>query len=173
MLDLSNIDSNDGLTGSSHNEDTLAFCSNLLNAIRSFINDYADEYEDVISIEIVNEGNDCFVFMSTNMYYYTHLLFGYQIIDDKMVAYYFNYNNDTLSFYNFVSQINTKDKKEFLSESECSNCLIDKSKLKTDYPIVFPNEYSDFATGWIYEPRGRKYIIHSPDSLELVFEGYY
>lgn len=167
------IDCKDSLANSSYSEDALAFCPVLLEAIRSFIKDYSDEYDSVISVEIKNHGRDCFVIISTNMFYYTHLLCGYQIIDDKMIAYNYNFINDSISYYHLVSQLNTEEKKEFLFESECSKNLIDNTKLKTDFPTSFPNEHSDLATGWNYEPRCRQYRIHSPDSLELVFEGYY
>ena len=163
----------DNMIASLSQEDTCAFCPMLLYAIKSFINDYSDDIDRVVSIEINNDGNCCFVFLSTNMFYYTQQLYGYQIIDNKMVAYNYNIINDSLSYHHPISQLQLNDKKEFLSESDCSNNLINKSKLNTNYPMSFPNEYSDFATGWDYEPRGRKYIIHSPDSLELVFEGYY
>ena len=160
------------LTASSE-KDTSAFCPILLNAIKSFIHDYSDDLDCVVSIEIDNDGSNCYVFMSTNMYYFSHLLNGYQIVDDKMIAYYLNISNDTISYFELSSQQNTEDISNLLYESDCSEGLIDKNKLNTDFPKSFPDENSDFATGWFYEPRGRKYIIHSPDSLELVFEGPY
>ncbi len=154
-------------------KDTSAFCPILLNAIKSFIHDYTDELDCVVSVEIDNDGNNCYVFMSTNMFYISTLFNGYQIVDDKMVVYYFNISNDTISFYELLSQQNTKDYNNLLYESDCSDDLIDKSKLNIDFPKSFPDEDSDFATGWYYEPRGRKYKVLSSDSLELVFEGYY
>lgn len=154
-------------------KDTFAFCPILLNAIKSFIHDYTDELDCVVSVEIDNDGNNCYVFMSTNMFYISTLFNGYQIVDDKMVVYYFNISNDNLSFYELLAQQNTKDMNNLLYESDCANSLVNKNKLNTDFPKSFPDENSDFATGWNYEPRGRKYKIHSPDSLELVFEGYY
>lgn len=154
-------------------KDTSAFCPILLNAIKSFIHDYTDDLDYVVSIEIDNDGSNCYVFMSTNMFYLSSLLIGYQIVDNKMIAYYFNISNDTVSFYELLSQQNTKDFNNLLYESDCFDGLIDKNKLNTNFPKSFPDENSDFATGWNYDPVGRKYIIHSPDSLELVFEGYY
>ena len=154
-------------------KDTSAFCPILLNAIKTFIHDYTDDLDYVVSIEIDNDGSNCYVFLSTNMFYISPLLNGYQVVDNKMVAYYFNIFNDTISFYELLSQQDTKDFNNLLYESDCSNGLIDKNKLKTDYPMSFPDEHSDFATGWNYEPRGKKYKVLSSDSLELVFEGYY
>lgn len=154
-------------------KDTSAFCPILLNAIKSFIHDYTDDLDYVISIKIDDDESNCYVFMSTNMFYISPLLNGYQVIDDKMVSYYFNISNDTISFYQLLSIQNAKDFNNLLYESDCSDILIDKNKLKTDYPKFFPNENSDFATGWEYEPKGRKYKVHGLDSLELVFEGYY
>lgn len=154
-------------------KDTSAFCPILLNAIKSFIHDYTDDLDYVVSIEIDNDGSNCYVFLSTNMFYLSPLLNGYQVVEDKMVAYYFNIFNDTISFYELLSQQNTKDFNNLLYESDCSDGLIDKNKLKTDHPKSFPDENSDFATGWNYEPRGRKYKVLSSDSLELVFEGFY
>ena len=154
-------------------KDTSAFCPILLNAIKSFIHDDMDELDCVVSIAIDNDGNNCYVFMSTNMYYFSPLLNGYQIVDNKMVAYYLNISNDTISKYKLLSQQNAEDFSNLLYESDCSHSLIDNSKLNTGFPKSFPDENSDFATGWFYEPRGRKYLIHSPDSLELVFEGYF
>ena len=154
-------------------KDTSAFCPILLNAIKSFIHDYTDDLDYVVSIEIDNDGSNCYVFLSTNMFYLSPLLNGYQVVEDKMVAYYFNIFNDTISFYELLSQQNTKDFNNLLYESDYSDGLIDKNKLKTDHPKSFPDENSDFATGWNYEPRGRKYKVLSSDSLELVFEGFY
>ena len=57
------------LTASSE-KDTSAFCPILLNAIKSFIHDYSDDLDCVVSIEIDNDGSNCYVFMSTNMYYF-------------------------------------------------------------------------------------------------------
>ena len=117
--------------------------------------------------------NECSIFMSTELWYDTRFIIGYQIIDETMVAYYYNYIDENMSYYDFITALDTKEKDELLNENGCLDAMIDKSKLRIDRPKDFLDENSEFSINTYYEPIGRRYIIHSPDSLELVFEGYY
>ena len=153
-------------------KDTTAFRPVLLHEITSFIDKYKD-YGPIIILMAERKQNDCCIFMSTSYFYDTRFIIGYQIIDEKMVAYYYNYIQEGMSYYEFISALDTIGKDELLSENGCMDALIDKSKLKTDRPQSFLDENSEFAMYTDYDPVGRRYIIHSPDSLELVFEGYY
>lgn len=157
----------------SYGTDTSAFCPILLNEIKNFIKDYSNDLDRVISIVIRNDGDNCYLLISNDMFYYSHLLYGYQVIEEKMVAYYFNFKDSTMTYNELVSQLQSRCVNDLLSESECSNRIIEKTKLRTDRPSVFPDELSDYAHGWFSEPICRTYIIHSSDSLELVFEGCY
>ena len=133
-------------------EDTIAFCPSLLIAIKSLINDYADDLESVVVLWVEEKDGQCVIALATQMCYITTILKGYQLVEGKMVAYYCDEVDD---------------------DNSCLDGVVDKSKLKKDFPSFFPDENSEFATGWDYDPRGRKYLVHSPDSLELIFDGCY
>lgn len=151
--------------------DSCAFCQALAREIKSFIN--KNENCPVVSLCAEKTEKNCSLLMSTGLWYDSRFIIGYQIINEKMVAYYYNYIQESMSYYDFISTLDTKDKDELLNENGCMDALIDKSKLKTDRPQSFLDENSEFAMYTDYEPIGRRYIIHSADSLELVFEGYY
>ena len=101
---------------------------------------------NIYIIYFSTEGNTCFLTMSTAHFYDNTYLSGYVQIDDKMIA-----------FYN--------------PESICNKGLIDITKLEKESPKNFPDENSDIAIHTIYDPWGMKYIIHSKDSLELIYSG--
>ena len=153
------------------NIDSCAFCQVLLREIKSFIN--KNENCVVVSLFAEKMENECSIFMSTELWYDTRFIIGYQIIDETMVAYYYNYIDENMSYYDFITALDTKEKDELLNENGCLDAMIDKSKLRIDRPKDFLDENSEFSINTYYEPIGRRYIIHSPDSLELVFEGYY
>ncbi len=109
--------------------------------------DKEDEYNINIYIVFFSEKVDgCYITMSTAHFYDSHHLVGYIIINDKMIAFY-------------------------KPESECNKGLVDITKLKKGKPDGFIDENSEWAND-IYEPNGRKYKVHSKDSLELVYSGY-
>ena len=96
-----------------------------------------------------------------------------------MVVYCFNTIEDNWCYYDFVEKCQTNSPSELLTESKCAAFLIDKSKLITDPPKSyregpggFGDENSEFAD-YFYEPVGKRFRIHSADSLELVFDGPY
>ncbi len=161
----------DTISTINNTSDSCAFCQALVREIKSFIN--KNDNCVVVSLCAKKTEKKCSLFMSTGLWYDSRFLIGYQIIDKKMVAYYYNYIDEDMSYYDFISALDTKGKDELLNENGCLDALIDKSKLKTDRPQSFLNENSEFAIYTDYEPIGRQYIIHSQDSLELVFEGYY
>lgn len=157
--------------------DSSAFCPSLLKEIKTFISQNGDP---VITVQIEEKGIERYIFLGTNLYYDSRFLCGYEIIEDRMVAYYYSYADGINDLYDFMAMLNTKESRDLLKESDCAEYLIDKSKLKTDFPISFfddphngyADEKSPLADGF-YEPVGRRLLIHSSDSLELVFEGYY
>lgn len=156
--------------------DSSAFCPRLLEEIKAFIRQHG---EPVIAMWIEDKGDDCFVFFTTALFYYSGYMCGYQIIDDRMVVYCFNTIDEIWCYYDFLEKCQTKDPSELLTESKCAELLIDKSKLITDLPKSyyedpngFADENSEFAD-YFYEPAGKRFKIHSADSLEVVFDGYY
>ena len=101
---------------------------------------------------------DCYVTIFQSLCYYqsfypqtlshpSYNLEGYTLLNGKMIA-----------FYN--------------PESNCNKGLVDITKLKKGKPKDFPGENSDIAVHTNYDPWGKKYKIHSKDSLELVYSGY-
>lgn len=118
------------------NQDTCAFSIVLLDEIKAFIGQFED-YGMVIPIRAIKKGNKCHLFMSIEMFYDTHFLIGYQIIDGKMVAYYNDYFDESTNHRDYFSQYSNKKKEELLYDNECLDCLIDKSKLRNNYPQTF------------------------------------
>lgn len=167
----------DDKSSSIQSVDTSAFCPRLLKEIKSFI---SQNGEPVITVQIEEIGCERYVFIATNLYYDTRFLCGYEIIDGRMIAYNYSYAEGINDYYDFMAMSKIKESRDLLKESDCAEYLIDKSKLKTDFPISFfddphngyADEKSPLADGF-YEPVGRRLLIHSSDSLELVFEGYY
>ena len=96
-----------------------------------------------------------------------------------MVAYYYSYADGINDLYDFMAMLNTKESRDLLKESDCAELLIDKSKLEKGFPISYfddPKGYADEKSSFAYfcyEPQGKRLLVHSADSLELVFEGYY
>ena len=131
---------------------TGAICPVLYKELESLIayNDSASK-KDKFSINIYivffsKKADGCYITISTTHFYDSHYLIGYIMINNKMI-----------SFYN--------------PENECNNGLIDVVKLEKEKPEGFIDENSEQAND-IYEPNGRKYKIHSKDSLELVYSGF-
>ena len=168
-----NIASNDSICNDTiKKEETSAFSPVLLKEIMSFI-DKTDDFDMVIPIWAIKKGNVCSLFISNSYFYDTRFLIGYQIIENKMVAFYYKYADEKMNYSDFHKMLDTIDKSELEDESSCLDCLIDRSKLKVDYPTDYLNENSEEVSNWFFDPIGRRYIIHNPDSLELVFEGCY
>lgn len=100
----------------------------------------------IIVVHFSKKDNDCYVSIGTSHFYNSQNLEGFLIIGDKMIA-----------FYN--------------PQSECNKGLVNVSKLKAGMPNDFPDENSDIAIHTTYDPWGKKYKIHSQDSLELLYSG--
>lgn len=165
----------DTIMSASPTVDSSAFCPSLLKEIKAFIRQNG---EPVIAMWIEDKGDDSFVFFTTALFYYSRYMHGYQIIDGRMVVYCYNVIEGIWCDYEFVGKYQA-DSSELLTESKCAELLIDKSKLITDLPKSyyedpngFADENSEFAD-YFYEPVGRRFRIHSADSLELVFDGPY
>ena len=90
------------------NIDSCAFCQVLLREIKSFIN--KNENCVVVSLFAEKMENECSIFMSTELWYDTRFIIGYQIIDETMVAYYYNYIDENMSYYDFITALDTKEK---------------------------------------------------------------
>ncbi len=136
------------------NNETNAISPVLLNELTQFII-YKDSITknsliktDIYVIHFEKMEDGCFVLIGPTIYYHNKKLKGYIIHKDKMIV-----------FYN--------------PKSECNCGLVDITKLEKGKPKNFPDENSDIAIHTTYEPSGNKYKIHSEDSLELVYSGYF
>ena len=172
FLGKEELNSNDTIKQQLLDKDTCAFSPALLHEIMSFISESKD-CEMIIPIRAERNGDKCHLFMTTEMYYNSHFLVGYQIIDGRMVACYNDYLDERTNHSDYFSRYADVEKHMLPIVNECLESLIDMSKLKRGYPTEYPNENTEGVMYWDYDPIGRRYIIHSPDSLELVFEGYY
>lgn len=166
------LNSNDTIPQHLLDKDTCAFSPTLLHEITSFISEFKN-CAMIIPIRAEKKEGKCHLFITTEMYYNSHFLVGYQIICGRMVAYYNDYFDESTKHSDYFLRYADKEKHELPIENDCLEGLIDMSKLKRGYPTDYPNENTEGVMYWDYEPIGRRYIIHSPDSLELVFEGYY
>lgn len=110
---------------------------------------------DIFIVYFSHSGIDCYVTIFQSPWYY-------QKFYTKTLS---SYNLDGFSFLNgnMVAFYNIQDK--------CNKDLVDITKLKKEKPDGFPDENSDIAIHTIYESWGKKYKIHSNDSLELVYSG--
>lgn len=148
--------------------DTIAFCPALYNEIESFIAERTSEFTTVVELWIENKEDKCLIYLSDAEYYWTDFLCGYQVIKGKMIAYCYNPIDREENASHILNRLKKERKDAVLAESECSSNLIDKSKLHRDFPTHFPNEEH---AGNGFEGYGREFIVHSPDSLELIYEG--
>jgi hypothetical protein len=147
------------------NDKTDAMCPTLLKEIENFItyNDSVDRggsiSEDVYIVYLYRKKTVCYVTILQSLCYYQSLypqsisgsscnIDGFVLLNNKMIAFY-NLKND------------------------CNKGLVDITKLKKGKPKDFPDENSDIARYTTYDPIGKKYKIHSKDSLELVYFGYF
>lgn len=151
-----------------------AFYSTLLLEIRNFIDDFGDRGM-VIPVRIERQKELCHLFITIDNYYDSRFLIGYQLIEGKMIAYYYDYFDEHTKQQDYFTRYFDSDsvKQLVIFENNCSNELINVSKLERTIPNGFLNENSNDVMNNYYEPIGRHYIIHNRDSLELVFEGYY
>lgn len=151
-----------------------AFYRTLLLEIRNFIDDFGD-CGMVIPVRIERQKEQCHLFITIDNYYDSRFLIGYQVIEEKMIAYYYDYLDENTKYQDYYTRYFDSDSiKQLVNyENNCSNGLINISKLEKTTPNGFLNENSYDVMNNYYEPIGRHYIIHSRDSLELVFEGYY
>lgn len=146
------------------------FCPALQSELKDYIQKQHDPFANVIRIWIVERNGNCYLDMASDICYDTRSLCGYYIMDSIMIAYDYIKRDDDMSFLELYELLDSVDRHVFFKESECNNGIIDTTLLIRNAPVDFPNEEQICGT---YDGRGRKYKIHSPDSLELVFEGYY
>ena len=149
---------------------TSPFCSALNSELNDFILKRPDNYAKVISIWMEEQDGDCFLNMLYDICYNEYALCGYYIIDSIMVTYNYIKRDNNKSFAELYQLMDSINPNLFFKESECNFGLVDTTLLIRSIPIDFPNYHQVCTT---YDGIGRKYIIHSPDSLELVFEGPY
>ena len=146
------------------------FCPALQSELKDFILEQHDPFAKVIRVWIIDRDGECYVDMLSDICYDKHSLCGYYIIDSIMIAYDYIKRDDNMSFLELYELADSVDRHVLFKESECNNGLIDTTLLIRNAPVDFPNEEQICRT---YDGKGRKYKINSPDSLELVFEGYY
>lgn len=146
------------------------FCPALQSELIDFILEQQDPFVKVIRVWIEGRDGDCYVDMLSDICYDKCSLCGYYIIDSIMIAYDYIKRDENMSFHELYELLDSVDRHVLFKESECNNGLIDTTLLIKNTPVDFPNE-EQICTS--YDGSGRKYKIHSPDSLELVFEGYY
>ena len=131
--------------------ETNAICPVLLYELEELIstrdNDDNIASKDIYVVHFEDTEEGCFVLIGASMYYRSYAIKGYLIYNKKLIV-----------FYN--------------PESECNIGLVDIAKLQTGKPDGYLDEYSEKAIHTTYDPRGKRYKIHSKDSLELVFSGY-
>ncbi|MFP4664304.1 MAG: hypothetical protein ACLFM1_07735 [Bacteroidales bacterium] len=125
----------------------------LLNELNQLI-DYRDSLKkkssiktDIYVVHFYKSEEGCFVLIGPSIYYRSEEIKGYTVVKDKLIV-----------IYN--------------TESGCSKGLVDTNKLEKGKPKDFPDENSDIAIHTNYDPWGKKFKIHSKDSLELVYSGY-
>lgn len=140
-----------------------AVCSVLTRELESLIanNDSIDKGSaisgNVYIVFFFSKETDCYVTIYQSLCYYqsfypktlsspSYDMEGFILLKNKMVA-----------FYNLASG--------------CNKGLVDITKLEKGSPKDFPDESSDLAIHTTYDPWGKKYKIHSRDSLELVYSG--
>ena len=140
---------------SSKHKDTVSTLSHILHKeLRDFI-----LYEDRMfkkdesygkwNIYIVNffsKDGDCFVRFFSSLYYSVEDFSGYIIIENKMVAFYG-------------------------TEKKCNCGLVNTSILQHSIINDYPSDSDGILTP--FEPKGKTFKIHSKDSLELVYSGYF
>lgn len=100
----------------------------------------------IVAVIISRVGEECSLMMGTQPFYNSQRLDGAFFINHRLFAIY-------------------------VEDSLCSKGLINFDQLQVPELTNFPNE-NNFEPLGSYEPWGRKYKIHSPDSLELVYTGY-
>jgi hypothetical protein len=102
----------------------------------------------IFNVFFDKEKDACYVTVVTSHFYDSQMLIGFTFLNGYMIA-----------FYN--------------TGNGCSQELVDLSRLETDAVKGYPDESSDTTIHTTYEPWGRKYKIHSTDSLELIKCGYF
>ena len=150
--------------------DASPFCNALQNALDDFILKRQDDYARVINIWIAEQDSGCFVNIVYDICYDEYALCGYYIIDSTMIAYNYIKRDDNVSFAELYQLLDSVNSRLLFKESDCNCGLVDTTLLIRKTPMDYPS-YKQICT--TYDGSGRMYKIHSPDSLELVFEGYY
>lgn len=127
-----------------------ALCSNLRFEIKSFSDELDSLTADslgIVAIIISMEEIKCSLIMATQPYYDSKRLDGAFFINRRLFVFY-------------------------IEDSVCDNGIIHFDLLNLPRMEDYPNE-NNFKPLGSYEPWGRKYKIYGPDSLELVYKGYF
>ncbi|MDH5415245.1 MAG: hypothetical protein OEW87_14000 [Flavobacteriaceae bacterium] len=128
----------------------IALSQNLYQELNNFvaIYDSLNFQDSVIAISFYEEEKgDCILLFASQPFYDRRHCDGYFLLNNKMIAFY---------------EIS----------STCNVGLVKEEELKTEEIFDFPNE-NIRHTFDSYDPWGRKYRVHSNDSIELVFSGYF
>lgn len=124
------------------NKDSDAFNPILTTEIKDYIIKYCNlEEEKIILLWSEKDHDNSYLCMVTNYFFVKERLKGYSIVDDKMIAFYG-------------------------SEGKMRSSLLDTNKLIIGYPENYPDETSDIAYTWDYDPKMRKYRIIDADRIK-------
>ncbi|MDH6342442.1 hypothetical protein M2480_001064 [Parabacteroides sp. PFB2-12] len=122
---------------------------------------FGKEYANIIKVVFTKREDDCYVTIIDCLYYQTYLLNGY-ILYQKYMIVFDEYDPVEHELYIKASGY----------DNACNCNLVNIEKLRRDTPPQeFHDENSEFVN-YDFDGIGRRYKIHSRDSLELVFEGF-
>lgn len=115
---------------------------NLLREIKKFTTYYYYKDKKIINVLLYNDKGSCKLTIYPDYYYFSSLN-GYMIIDDKMIAFYY--------------------------QEECITNWVKTEKLiKLSPPDIYPDDNSEFAE-IRYDPSGKVFIINNDSmTLELI-----
>lgn len=101
----------------------------------------------VVLVFFEQDADECFLYILKSNIYISRYIKGYTILNGLMI--------------------------EFSSLIEgCNIGFIDESKMRKGLPTDYPDEFSKEAN-YDYSHYGKKYKVHSRDSLEVVSTGYF
>ncbi|MDR2920989.1 MAG: hypothetical protein LBV72_16715 [Tannerella sp.] len=122
----------------------------LLREIDAFLD--GRQTDDSLKVVLLNI-HDSLIYISPSVYYDYHESAGYSFYKGKLVGFYFS---NPIRNWNFVdtARLEKGAAKGYLDEFPASNPAFDSLEYKYDYRV-------------------RTYQIHTKDSLELIFWGYY
>ncbi len=128
----------------------ITLCTSLRAEIKSFSDELDSLTSDsfgIVVIVVKMEKTECSLRMVTQPYYDSKLLDGALLLNRRLFVFY-------------------------IEDSVCSSGIMHFGLLSLPNILDYPDE-NNFELLGSYEPWGRKYKILCPDSLELVYKGYF